>query len=118
MQEFGTEDDMQRLLSLPTFNTLAIANAMKEAIRKSDPAADVCCKLVLLYLDALEYLGTELTPAIIRDAYEAAHAADFDATMTRVVFQTMLQVHKRSKMKVSLPQVVLKYNKKLKITLK
>ena len=57
---------------------------MKASIKKSGPDAHVCCKLVLLYLDALEYLGTELTPAIIRAAYAAAHAADFDATMTRV----------------------------------
>ena len=47
-------------MALPTFNTLAIANSMKAAIKKSNPAAHVCCKLVLLYLDALEYLGTEL----------------------------------------------------------
>jgi hypothetical protein len=58
LQEFGTVDDMERLLSLPTFNTLAIANSMKVAIRKHDPTAHVCCKLVLLYLDALEYQGT------------------------------------------------------------
>ena len=81
----------------------------------TDPDAHVCCKLVLLYLDALEYLGTELTPAIIRAAYAAAHAADFDATMTRVVFETMLKVIKRSQVKVSLPQVVLKYDKELKM---
>ena len=52
LQGFGTEDDMQHLLELPTFNTLAIANTMKAAIRKSDPAAhwhvSRCCKLVLL----------------------------------------------------------------------
>ena len=77
---------MQRLLELPTFNTLAIAKTMKAAIRKSNQAAHVCCKLVVLYLDALECLGTELTPAIISAAYLAAHAADFDAKMTRVVF--------------------------------
>ena len=88
---------------------------MKVAIRKRDPTAHVCCKLVLLYLDALECQGTELTPDIVRKAYQAAHAADFDATMTRVVFQTMLQVHKRSQVKVSLPHVVLKYNKKMKM---
>lgn len=102
-------------MALTTFNTLAIANSMKAAIKKSDPAAHVCCKLVLLYLDALEYQGTELTPAIISAAYLAAHAADFDATMTRVVFQTMMKVHKRSQVKASLPQVILKYNSKLKI---
>jgi hypothetical protein len=51
----------------------------------------------------------------MRKAYEAAHKADFDAKMTRVVFQTMLQVHKRSQVKVSLPQVVLKYNKKMEM---
>ena len=85
------------------------------ATSESDPAAHVCCKLVLLYLDALEYLGTELTPAIISAAYEAAHAADFDAKMTRVVFEIMLKVIKRSQVKVSLPQVVLKYNKKMKM---
>ena len=77
----------------------------------------MCCKLVLLYLDALEYLGTELTPAVISAAYLAAHAADFDAKMTRVVFETILQVLKRSKIKVSLPNVVLKYNKELKINM-
>jgi hypothetical protein len=97
LQEFGTVADMQHLLELPTFNTLAIAQKMKATIKKSDPAAHVCCKLVLLYLDALEYLGTELTPAVISAAYVAAHAADFDATMTRVVFQTILKVQKRSK---------------------
>ena len=53
----------------------------------------VCCKLVMLYLDALEYLGTELTPAIISAAYLAAHKADLDAKMTRVVFETMLILH-------------------------
>ena len=82
MQEFGTVADMERLMALPTFNTLAIANKMKAAIKKSDPdAAHVCCKLVLLYLDALEYLGTELTPAIISAAYLAAHAVEFDASV-------------------------------------
>ena len=100
-------------MALPTFNTLAIAKTMKAAVKKSDPAAHVCCKLVLLYLDALEYLGTELTPAIISAAYLAAHAADFDAKMTRVVFETMLKIIKRSQVRVSLPQgysqVVLKY---------
>ena len=116
MQEFGTVADMQHLLELPTFNTLAIAQKMKAAIKKSDPdAAHMCCKLVLLYLDALEYLGTELTPAIISAAYLAAHAADFDAKMTRVVFETMLKVIGRSQLKVSLPQVILKYNKELKM---
>ena len=116
MQEFGTVADMERLMALPTFNTLAIANKMKAAIKKSDPdAAHVCCKLVLLYLDALEYLGTELTPAIISAAYLAAHAADFDAKMTKVVFETMLKVIRRSQVKASLPQVILKYKKELKI---
>ena len=115
MQEFGTVADMERLMALPTFNTLAIANSMKAAIKKSDPAAHVCCKLVLFYLDALEYLGTELTPSIISAAYLAAHAADFDAKMTRVVFETMLKVIRRSQLKVSLPQVMLKYNKELKL---
>ena len=70
---------------------------------------------MLLYLDALEYLGTELTPAITSAAYVAADAADIDAKMTRVVFETMLKVIRRSQVKVSLPQVVLKYNKELKI---
>ena len=55
---------MQRLLDLPTYNTLAITYKMKEAVKRVDPSAHVCCKpeLVLLYLDALEYLGTEITP--------------------------------------------------------
>ena len=35
--------------------------------------------------------------------------------MTRVVFETMLKVLKRSQVKISLPQVVFKYNKKMKI---
>ena len=47
LQEFGTVADMERLMALPTFNTLAIAKTMKAAIKKSDPAAHVWCKLVL-----------------------------------------------------------------------
>ena len=73
--------------------------------KEVDPNAHVCCKLVLLYVDALEYQGTE---SIIRAAYRAAHAADFDATMTKVVFQTMLKVQRRSNIRVSSPKVVLK----------
>ena len=56
-----------------------------------------------------------MTQEVITAAYVAAHAADFDAKMTRVVFETMLKVLKRSQVKVSLPQVVFKYNKKMKI---
>lgn len=107
---------MEHLMALPTFNTLAIARSMKAAIEKVDPAAHVRCKLVLLYLDALEYQGIELTPDVVKAAYKAAHAADVDATMTRVVFETMLKVQKRSNIKVSYDtQVVLKYNPTLKM---
>ena len=107
---------MERLMAMTTFNTLAIARTMKAAIAKVDPAAHVRCKLVLLYLDALEYQGTELTPDIVQAAYLAAHAADADATMTRVVFETMLKGQKRANIKVSYDtQVVLKYNPTLKM---
>ena len=34
VQEFGTEDGMQRLLDLPTFDILAIAFKMKEAVKR------------------------------------------------------------------------------------
>jgi len=108
LQEFGTSDDMQRLLDLPTFNTVAISRKMKEAVRRLDPDVHVCCKLVLLYLDALEYLGTEVTPAVRDAAILGAHKADFDATMTTVVFQAMLKLRRHSNVPFQKPNVVLK----------
>ena len=71
------------------------------------------------FVDYFDAEAAREPSVIISAAYLVAHAADFDTKMTKVVFETMLKVIncKRSQVKVStsLPQVVLKYNKKLKM---
>ena len=91
-QECGDKAGLRNLIEKPVFNTIAIANLFKKALRPLLAADEkTSAKLVHLYCMAVEFLDQPMTEDEMKAAFDSAHAADYDAIMTAKVFEAMLR---------------------------
>ena len=90
--ECGDKAGLRKLLEKPVYNTIAIANLLKKALKPLMTADEKnSAKLVHLYCMAAEFLDQPMTVDEMKAAFDSAHAADYDAMMTAKVVEAMLR---------------------------
>ena len=84
-QECGDKAGLRKLTEKPVYNTITIASLLKEALKPLLTAEEkISAKLVHLYCMAVKFLDQPMTADEMKVAFDSAHAADYDAMMTRV----------------------------------
>ena len=91
-QECGDKAGLRKLIEKPVYNTIAIANLFKKALKPLLAAEEkISATLVHLYCMAVEFLDQPMTVDEMKAAFHSAHATDYDAMMTAKVVEAMLR---------------------------